>query len=149
LTSRNPVLAEAVDRERANILSRWSVLRVVGVGGWLATALVAGYGASRPTWRAMVERTRPRASLTSRSASGTRSEARLRPYQAVNGHYPDQLSDLVPVLLPSVPREKYVLGFGRFEYHVAQGRHTLGYTALPPFGRPFYVFEERRWGYLD
>jgi class 3 adenylate cyclase len=48
------VLAEAVDRERAEILSRWSVLRVVGVGGWLATALVAGYGASRATWRAMV-----------------------------------------------------------------------------------------------
>jgi hypothetical protein len=70
-------------------------------------------------------------------------------YHLAHGSYPDQLSDLVPALLPGVPRAKYVLAFGHFDYHAAAGRHTLGYTALPPFGRPFYVFEELRWGYLD
>jgi len=70
-------------------------------------------------------------------------------YRALHGEYPEQLSDLVPALLAIVPRAKYVVGFGRFDYHAAVGRHTLGYTALPPFGRPFYVLEEHRWGYLD
>jgi hypothetical protein len=70
-------------------------------------------------------------------------------YRAVNGRYPEKLGDLVPGLLPSEPRAKYVLMFGSFDYRVDPGRHTLGYVALPPFGRPYYVLEERRWGYLD
>ena len=28
-------------------------------------------------------------------------------------------------------------------------RHVLGWTHRIPFGRPYYVFEEDRWGYLD
>ena len=70
-------------------------------------------------------------------------------YRAVNGHYPERLTDLVPGLLPREPRAKYVLMFGGFDYHAHPDHHTLGYVALPPFGRPYYVLEERRWGYLD
>jgi hypothetical protein len=70
-------------------------------------------------------------------------------YRAVNGRYPEKLGDLVPGFLPSEPRAKYVLAFGSFDYHASPASHTLGYVAFPPFGRPFYVLEERRWGYLD
>jgi hypothetical protein len=70
-------------------------------------------------------------------------------YRVMNGRYPEKLGDLVPGLLPSEPRAKYVLVFGSFDYQAHPDRHTLGYVALPPFGRPYYVLEERRWGYLD
>jgi hypothetical protein len=71
-------------------------------------------------------------------------------YHDANGRYPDALADLAPRFLPGEPRAKYVFMFGRFSYHTADAaHHTLGYTTLPPFGRPFYVLEEARWGYLD
>ncbi len=72
-------------------------------------------------------------------------------FQAEHGRFPDTLERLVPGYLPAVPRAKFVLGpWSRFRYDIMpDGRHWLEYTALPPFGRPHYVLEEGRWGYLD
>jgi len=70
-------------------------------------------------------------------------------YRAAKGRYPDKLAELVPAILPSEPRAKYVLLFGRFDYHALPAHHILAFTTLPPFGKPYYVLEERRWGYFD
>ena len=74
-----------------------------------------------------------------------------RRYQEKNHRFPDALEELVPDFLPSVPRAKYTTPpWDRFRYHLMPGgKHWLEYTALPPFGRPYYVFEDGRWGYLD
>jgi hypothetical protein len=70
-------------------------------------------------------------------------------FQAATGQYPTQLAELVPAYLPGVPRAKYVLAFGAFTYDARPDRHTLMYVSLPPFGRPYFVFEEKRWSTLD
>lgn len=70
-------------------------------------------------------------------------------YHAANGRYPGKLVDLVPQYLASVPRAKYALMFGDFWYVSAPNSHAIMWVALPPFGRPIYTFEDRRWSYLD
>jgi len=65
------------------------------------------------------------------------------------GTFPESLEELVPRYLRSIPLAKYALAFGRFRYDSLDGRHSLMWVAIPPFGRPYYVLEERRWGYLD
>jgi hypothetical protein len=70
-------------------------------------------------------------------------------YRATTGRYPDHLAELVPAYLPSVPPAKPFAVFGDFWYLAHEDRHTLFYVELPPFGRPTYAFEEKRWGYLD
>jgi len=64
------------------------------------------------------------------------------------GRLPDSLAQLVPRYLPSVPLAKYTLLSNRFFYFAGE-RHSLMWVETPPFGRPTYSFEERRWGYLD
>ncbi len=58
------------------------------------------------------------------------------------------LDELVPDQLPSVPRAKYCLAYGRFLYF-NYGRPMLGWYVVPPFGRRTYDFETRRWSYID
>jgi hypothetical protein len=70
-------------------------------------------------------------------------------YKAEQGRYPDRLEDLVPRYLSSVPLAKLSLAFNRFYYSHHEGRHSLMYIVLPPFGRTFYDFEKKRWGSLD
>jgi hypothetical protein len=78
-------------------------------------------------------------------------------YRTTHGRYPAKLDDLVPELLPSVPRATPTLTFGAFSYSEglpadgADGkqRPSLMYVKIPPFGRPVYLFEEKRWSYLD
>ncbi len=72
-------------------------------------------------------------------------------YQKDKGHYPDKLEDLVPAYMYSVPRAKYCVMFGEFYYFAGSGDLSpmLMWTKLPPFGRPFYVFKDGRYGYLD
>jgi hypothetical protein len=72
----------------------------------------------------------------------------VRAHRRDHGVYPDSLQQLVPRYLPRLPHAKYTGPMG-FTYVVSSDRHVLGWTDVPPFGRPFYVFEEDRWGYLD
>lgn len=66
-------------------------------------------------------------------------------YRAANERYPERLSDLVPRFLPAIPKAKRTLLHGDFFYR-AGGEHVLGWTTMPPFGRRYFVLEEKRWG---
>jgi len=81
-------------------------------------------------------------------AEATRIIDAVRAYHGERGAYPDRLEELVPTCLPELPRARYGDPMG-FTYDASGGRHVLGWTAVAPFGRPYYVFEEDRWGYLD
>jgi hypothetical protein len=70
-------------------------------------------------------------------------------YKAKHGVFPRTLDDLVPEEIPAVPRAKYTLAFAQFGYFNVNGSASLDYTYLPPFGRPYYQFNAKRWGYLD
>ncbi|NVJ23102.1 hypothetical protein HUW62_17925 [Myxococcus sp. AM011] len=72
-----------------------------------------------------------------------------RAFQTRHGQLPQALTELVPAFLPELPPAKYSGPHFGFTYDVGPGRHVLGWTERIPFGRPFYVFEEDRWGYLD
>jgi hypothetical protein len=77
--------------------------------------------------------------------------AACQSFQAKHGRLPDSLEALVPEFLPSLPPARYDGPHFGFQYTVdsTSQRHVLSWTDLIPFGRPFYVFEEDRWGYLD
>ncbi|WP_426753961.1 hypothetical protein [Myxococcus sp. Y35] len=79
--------------------------------------------------------------------------AACRAYQVKHGRLPDTLAQLVPEFLAELPPAKFSGPVFGFTYVVsgpeAAPRHVLGWTDRLPFGRPFYVFEEDRWGYLD
>ncbi len=75
--------------------------------------------------------------------------AACRAYEAKHGRLPDSLEALVPEFLPALPPARYEGPHFGFQYTVDAERHVLGWTDTLPFGRPFYVFEEDRWGYLD
>ena len=71
-------------------------------------------------------------------------------YHDERGRYPETLDELVPRFLPSVPRSRRTPGlFRRFEYDRYGDDAHLTWYLIPPFGRPFYVFNQRRHGYLD
>lgn len=70
-------------------------------------------------------------------------------FHQVTGDYPKTLNDLVPSYLPTVPKAKYTLGFNSFKYSNEEGSISLFYHAIPPFGRPTYVFDRKEWIYLD
>ncbi len=65
------------------------------------------------------------------------------------GRYPAELEELTPGYLPSIPRARYTLFFGEFSYQASPTEHTLGWITIPPFGRRFYILEERRDFGLD
>jgi hypothetical protein len=77
--------------------------------------------------------------------------AACRAFHGKRGHFPQALEELVPEFLPELPPAKYAGPHFGFTYDVQQdgSRHVLGWTEVIPFGRPYYVFEEDRWGYLD
>lgn len=75
--------------------------------------------------------------------------AACREFETRHGRLPETLSELVPDVLPELPRAKFDDPHFGFTYDVTQQRHVLGWTDRLPFGRPYYVFEEDRWGYLD
>jgi len=81
-------------------------------------------------------------------ANSRRIIAACERFQAANGAFPGTLDELVPDQLPSVPRAKYCLAYGRFLYF-NDGRPMLGWYVVPPFGRRTYDFETRRWNYID
>jgi hypothetical protein len=79
--------------------------------------------------------------------------AACKAYRTANGAYPDDLQQLVPRFLPSVPRAKYTLGLGNFVYTkgVYEGTaHTsLMFVTIAPFMRTSYLFEDDRWVTID
>ncbi|MDO9267916.1 MAG: hypothetical protein Q7T96_02260 [Methylobacter sp.] len=70
-------------------------------------------------------------------------------FHQVTGDYPKTLNDLVPLYLPKVLQAKYTLSFNSFKYINDEGSVSLFYHAIPPFGRPTYVFDRKEWIYLD
>ncbi|AKQ64566.1 hypothetical protein A176_001478 [Myxococcus hansupus] len=79
--------------------------------------------------------------------------AACRAFEAKHGTLPDSLEQLVPGFVPKLPPAKFSGPTFGFTYDVSGAKdaphHVLGWTDRIPFGRPFYVFEEDRWGYLD
>lgn len=73
-----------------------------------------------------------------------------RSYQHTHGALPEQLQDLVPELLESVPHAKMTILFSEFMYWSSNGEHhTLQYVSFPPSGRRLYHFESDSWSRLD
>jgi hypothetical protein len=75
--------------------------------------------------------------------------AAVEAFHAAEKRYPENLAQLAPKYLESVPRAKYTVFFGDFIYCASAGDATLMFVALPPFGRPIYRFVIGKWGYLD
>jgi hypothetical protein len=77
--------------------------------------------------------------------------AACKAFHGKHGRFPEALEQLVPEFLPAVPPAKYEGPHFGFTYETGPDgkRHVLGWTEVIPFGRPYYVLEEDRWGYLD
>ena len=73
----------------------------------------------------------------------------VRAYQKDHGGaYPPRLQDLVPDYLGRVPRSRLGIMSG-FRYSIYDGKPSLLWIKIPPFGRPGYDFVESRWWYVD
>ena len=70
-------------------------------------------------------------------------------YKLKNGFYPPVLSVLVPEFLEEIPNAKYTLSSDKFRYIASTDHHSLMFAAIPPFGRSYYVLEEKKWGFMD
>jgi hypothetical protein len=76
--------------------------------------------------------------------------AALDRYKADRGDYPDSLDALVPAYVTRVPRARYTVLWGEFDYWRGHdGEATLMYVALPPFLRNFYDVGARKWSTID
>lgn len=69
-------------------------------------------------------------------------------YKEKYGHYPEKLEDLVPEYYSKVPRAKLGV-WGQYTYLAIDGKHSIMYISMPPFGRPCFKLEENKWGFLD
>lgn len=79
-------------------------------------------------------------------------------FKQAEGDYPKALAELTPKFLPAIPpAREFGMPTKQFTYLVAGPKefvkgtnvHVLIYTTLPPIGRAYYVFEEKRWGFFD
>ena len=70
-------------------------------------------------------------------------------YRIKNGVYPPELSVLVPEFLKEIPTAKYTFLSNQFRYITSADRHRLMFTSIPPFGRSYYILEEKKWGSID
>jgi hypothetical protein len=70
-------------------------------------------------------------------------------FRADDGRFPHTLDELVPEYLKFIPRAKYCLFWGKYLYFNNDGDPILTWVDVPPFGRPTYDFQNRRWGYVD
>jgi hypothetical protein len=82
-------------------------------------------------------------------ANAERIIAACEKFRADNGRFPDTLDELVPAYMPFIPRAKYCLEWNKYQYINIEGHPILLWVDIPPFGRPTYNFQKRRWGYLD
>ncbi len=69
-------------------------------------------------------------------------------YREANGAYPEQLGELVPRYLSSVPRAKYCCWYSEFGYS-GPPLPVLRWYEFPPFGRRVYIFETATWRFVD
>lgn len=69
-------------------------------------------------------------------------------YKDKYGHYPEKLEDLVPDYYSKVPSAKLGM-WGKYWYSSYEGKHSIMYVAIPPFGRPYFKLEENKWGFMD
>lgn len=72
-------------------------------------------------------------------------------YRSKYHHYPQNLDELVPEFLSSVPNAKLGI-FNQFFYApplTKDGEPTLWYVQIPPFGRACYHVKDGSWGHLD
>jgi hypothetical protein len=84
-------------------------------------------------------------------ANGQRIVAACEEYHAANGRFPENLDELVPKYMNSVPVAKYCLGpWSKFIYvSRTPGDAMLFWHIVPPHYRKIYRFETRSWSYLD
>jgi len=73
----------------------------------------------------------------------------VQSYKSKTGHFPKNLTDLVPAYIANVPNAKYALSLNTFVYYNSDEKPFLLYTSIAPFGRPTYVFDRGEWVYLD
>jgi hypothetical protein len=72
-----------------------------------------------------------------------------RAYELRHGRLPNELDELVPGFLPSIPRGRRLGIMGKLSYHNWKNQHNLMYVVFPPFARRTFTFEENRWNSLD
>jgi hypothetical protein len=82
------------------------------------------------------------------AANASRVIRACEAFQAANGSFPKSLDELVPRYMPSVPRAKYCLAYGQFDYF-NYGKPMLIWCVVPPYERRIYDFETRRWNSVD
>lgn len=75
----------------------------------------------------------------------------LQTYNVQHGRYPERLEELVPGILPALPRARLALSLDRYYFRTdKEGKlPRFGYTVVAPFGRMMYDFEALRWNALD
>jgi tetratricopeptide (TPR) repeat protein len=69
-------------------------------------------------------------------------------FYVANGKYPNNLDELVPRYMLSIPPAKYCLG-GKFLYMRGEESHRLLWRESPPYFRKIYHFETRQWSYMN
>ena len=71
----------------------------------------------------------------------------IRSYNQTENRYPENLTDLVPKYVSSVPPAKYTMMYNDFQY---SGKyHFLFYVSVPPFLRSIYYFGSNKWSVMD
>ena len=70
-------------------------------------------------------------------------------YYADSGHYPENLNQLIPIYLESIPSCAYRMSDNKFRYFSNQGDPNLMWAVAPPFGRRIYHFKDAEWRKLD
>ncbi len=73
----------------------------------------------------------------------------IEEYKVDNGEYPLTLEALVPNYIESVPASKYTLRNNSFKFINNNGKASLLYVHLPPYDRPTYSFNNKKWTYID
>ena len=75
----------------------------------------------------------------------------IHDFRNETGRYPRTLHDLVPKHLTSIPKTKYSLLFNDFHFYGGgeESGARLWWVDVPPYGRPYYNFDEARWSYVD
>ena len=75
--------------------------------------------------------------------------AAVRKYREKHGQYPQQLQEVTPEFLPSIPLARYSFMWNEFVYFKTGETPRFYYVAYPPFLRNFYNFESSTWGQMD
>ena len=73
----------------------------------------------------------------------------INSYYADTGVYPDNLNQLNPNYLDSIPNCAYRIMDYKYHYYVEQDNAYLMWTVIPPWGRRIYNFKNAEWRYFD